>query len=124
VSKIWISFLILIGIIGGGLSYNNFLIGKTEKMLELADEAYEVCESDSLKCMEKLAEIDNQLESMGVLLCAFLDRDVINDAKDSIISARGLILVGADECRWGIDMMREKIDHIKNSAEVKWKYLL
>lgn len=122
--KLWISLILFVAIIAGGFLYNNFLINKTEKMLELADEAYELCRIDTSECEAKLKEIDDQLESMSTLLCAFLDREIINEAKDSIVSARGLLMVGEDECRWGIDLMREKIDHIKNSAEVKWKYLL
>ncbi|MBR6522998.1 MAG: DUF4363 family protein [Clostridia bacterium] len=122
--KIWISLLLFLLIIAGGILYNNYVNAKTDNMLSLADEAYEACEGDLTTCHEKLEKIDEQLESMSVIMCAFLDRDVINDAKDAIVSAKGLAGIGGEQCRWGILTMKEKIDHIKNSAQIKWKYIL
>lgn len=122
--KIWISLILLSLIMVGGILYNNYVNVKTDNMLSLADEAYEACKNDLTVCYENLDKIDDQLESMSVIMCAFLDRDVINDAKDAIVSAKGLAGIGGEQCRWGILTMKEKIDHIKNSAQIKWKYIL
>lgn len=122
--KIWISVILLLLVAGGGFLYNNYVNEKTDKMLALADEAYEACEGDITICRNNLEKIDGHLESMSVLLCAFLDRDIINEAKDALVSAKGLVAIGGKECRWGIMGMKEKIGHIKNSAQIKWKYIL
>lgn len=122
--KIWISLLLLVLIVSVGFLYNGYVNGKTDKMISLADKAYDACEYDLTVCYEQLDKIDDQLESMSVVLCAFLDRDIINEAKDAVVSAKGLAGLGSDECRWGILAMKEKIGHIKNSAQIKWKYIL
>ncbi len=122
--KIWISGALLLVIVTGGFLYNGYVNEKTDAMLSLADEAYEACEGNMAVCRDNLDKINEKIEKMSVLLCAFLDRDIINEAKDSVMSAKGLAGVGKEECRWGIITMKEKIGHIKNSAQIKWKYIL
>ncbi len=123
-NKIWIVGVLFALIIGGGFLYNNFLNDKTDHMLELSEKAYDASYESMEDCEEYLDEIDERLESISLFLCAFIDRDIINEAKDAIVSAKGLSKVGGDECRWAINMMEEKIGHIKNTAQIKLKYML
>lgn len=122
--KIWISAVLLVSVIGGGLWYNSYLGKKTDDMLKLADEAYQASMINVEKCENLLEEIDDKLESVNVLLCAFIDRDIINQVEDAIISAKGLAKMGGDACRWGIEIMKEEIGHIKHTTQIKLKYIL
>lgn len=122
-NKIWIPIIIFVMIIGGGIIYNNFVNSKTDRILELADKAYQAFVSDE-NSKEYLKEIDSELEKISGLLCAFLDRDIINEAKDAIVYSLGLAEVNDEECGTGIMMVKEKISHIKNTAQIKLKYIL
>lgn len=121
--KIWIPIVIFTMIIGGGIIYNNFVNSKTDHMIMLSDKAYEAFVSGE-NSKKYLKEINSELESISGLLCAFLDRDIINDAKDSIVCSIGLAEANDEECGTGIMMMKEKISHIKNTAQIKLKYIL
>lgn len=123
-NKIWIPILIFALIIGGGVIYSNYINSKTDRMLEVANKAYEASNTDLEECRNYLEDAEAELEGISGLLCAFVDRDIINEAKDAIVCAEALVDVGADECRCGIDMMKEKIEHIKNTALIKLKYIL
>ena len=122
--KIWISLFLLASVIGGGFWYNSYLGRKTDDMLSLEDNAYQAIRVDMEKCEGLLDEIDEKLDSVSVLLCAFIDRDIINQVEDAIISAKGLAKMGGDACRWGIEIMKEEIGHIKNTTQIKLKYIL
>ena len=123
-NKIWISAVLFLLIISGGFLYNGYVSEKTDEMIRLSEKAYEVALTDGSKCMECLDEIDDRLESISVLLCAFLDREIINDAQDAIVCAKGLADTGSENIKSGIAEMKEKISHIKNSAQIKLKYIL
>lgn len=123
-NKIWIPIVLLALIIAGGFLYNGYVSGKTDEMLELSEKAYSVALADGNKCIEYLDEIDNKLENISALLCAFLDRDIINEAEDAIVSAKGLADAGSIDAQSGIAEMKEKISHIKNSTQIKLKYIL
>ena len=122
-NKIWIPVVIFTLVIGGGFLYNSFINDKTDRMIELSDKAYDafISGEDSEKYLK---EIDRELEKIKGFLCAFLDRDIINDAEDAIVYARGLEAVENEQCGTGIMMMKEKIRHIKNTAQIKLKYIL
>ena len=123
-NKIWIPLLLFVLIISGGLWYNRYVSAKTDEMLELAEKAYELAADDGQECKRYLDEIDIKLEKISGLLCAFLDRDIINEAQDAIVSAKGLADAGSRDVKSGVAEMKEKISHIKNSAQIKLKYIL
>lgn len=122
-NKIWIPIVIFTLIIGGGFLYNSYITDETDQMLELADKAYEAFVSGE-ESGEYLKETEEKLEKISGFLCAFLDRDIINEAMDSIVYSRGLAKVNDDECGTAIMLMKEKIGHIKNTAQIKLKYIL
>ena len=123
-NKIWIPVVLLVLIVAGGFWYNGYVSGETDKMLELSEKAYDFAPADREECIRCLDEIDKRLEDISALLCAFLDRDIINEAQDAIVSARGLTDAGSIDAQSGIAEMKEKISHIKNSAQIKLKYIL
>ncbi len=123
-NKIWIPAVLFAMIIAGGFLYNGYVSEKTDEMLELSEKAYDIALSDTDECIGYLDEIDRNLENISALLCAFLDRDIINEAEDAIVSARGLADAGSRDVQSGIAEMKEKISHIKNSAQIKLKYIL
>lgn len=121
--KIWIPIVIFAVIFGAGWLYNSFLTRQADEMLRLSDVAYEAhLSGESSK--KYLKEIDNRLDKISGLLCAFLDREIINDASDAIACAIALDEAKSFDCGSGIVKMREKIRHIKNSAQIKLKYIL
>lgn len=122
-NKIWIPGVLFLLIIGGGLLYNSFLGNKADELLNLADMAYEECLSggDAVKYLDK---IDKELEKISGMLCAFLDRDIINDAEEYIVYARELAKIKSSESRGAVSILKEKIRHIKNSATIELKYIL
>lgn len=122
-NKIWIPIVIFVLIIGGGIFYNGYVLDKTDHMLNLADVAYREYISGG-DCEKHLKEIESDLEKISGLLCAFLDRDIINEAKDAIVYSKGITRDKDKEGGAGIMMMREKISHIKNTAQIKLKYIL
>lgn len=122
--KIWIPIGIFSVIIAGGLWYNSYINEKTDEMLGLTDMAYMASISDFERCENILNEIDGKLDKISGLLCAFLDRDIINEAEDAIVYAMGLADAESIDCRGGISAIKEKISHIKNSAQIKLKYIL
>lgn len=123
-NKIWFPVVIFTVIITGGILYNSYVGGRTDEMIELSEKAYEISLTDPEASIEYLNKIDAKLEKISGLLCAFLDRDIINDAKDAIIGARGFAEAGSINCPGSIAEMKEKISHIKNSTEIKLKYIL
>lgn len=123
-NKIWIPVVLFALIISGGFLYNGYVAEKTDEMLRLSEKAYATSTEESEKCLEYLDEIDKRLENISVLLCAFLDRDIINEAQDAIVSAKGLADAGSINLQSVIAEMKEKISHIKNSAQIKLKYIL
>ena len=123
-NKIWIPVALFVLIIAGGFLYNGYVSGETDEMLELSEKAYDIALADSAECIGYLDEIDRNLENISAVLCAFLDRDIINEAQDAIVSARGLADAGSRDVQSKIAEMKEKISHIKNSAQIKLKYIL
>ena len=123
-NKIWIPVVIFSIIIAGGLWYNSYVSEKTEEMLRLSEKAYEQSIKNPDECRKHLNEIDEKLEKISGLLCAFLDRDIINDAKDAIVCAKGLAEANSIDCPGKVAAVKEKISHIKNSAQIKLKYIL
>lgn len=122
-NKVWIPIVIFVLIIGGGIIYDNYVLEKTNNMLSLADDAYMEYVSGG-DCEIYLKEIERELEKISGLLCAFLDRDIINEARDAIVYSKGITRENDKEGGAGIMMMREKISHIKNTAQIKLKYIL
>ena len=121
--KIWVSVILLGLIVGGGLMYNSYLREKADKMLELAESAKTEFEKGKMGVAE-IEKIEKELDGIAGFLCAFLDRDIINEAEEAIVAARELCEVGSDESICAIEVMKEKIMHIKNSATIKFKYIL
>ncbi|MBR5587077.1 MAG: DUF4363 family protein [Clostridia bacterium] len=121
--KVWVSVIFLGLIFGGGIMYNVFLGAKADNMLNLAEEA----KSEFISSgggVENIVKIEKELEGISAFLCAFLDRDIINEAEEAIVSARELCISGSEESVCAIELMKEKIRHIKNSATIKLKYIL
>ena len=121
--KMWISLVLLGLIIGSGFLYNGFLGKKADNMLKLAEAAKEKVEAGE-NGVGELEEIDSLLDGISGFLCAFLDRDIINEAEEAIVAARELCEAGSNESVCAIEVMKEKIMHIKNSATIKLKYIL
>ena len=123
-NKIWIPVVLFFIIIAGGFWYNSYVNEKTDEMLNLSEKAYELSIKNLDECRKYLNEIDERLEKISWLLCAFLDRDIINDAEDAIVCAKGLAEAKSIDCPSGVAAMKEKISHIKNSAQIELKYIL
>lgn len=121
--KIWVSVILLGIIIGGGFGYNVYINRKTGEMLSLAEQAIEAV-GNGEKGTGYIEQIDGQLEGISGFLCAFLDRDIINEAEESIVYAREMSEAGSYETVCAIEMVKEKIMHIKNSAAIELKYIL
>lgn len=121
--KVWVSVVLLGIIFGGGIMYNVFLTEKADDMLNLAESAKEEFMSNG-DGVGKIEKIERELDRISPFLCAFLDRDIINQAEEAIVSARELCVAGSDEGVCAIEIMKEKIRHIKNSATINLKYIL
>ncbi len=122
--SVWFAIVIFIVIAISGVYYNNYLNSETDRLLELSDRAYITCgvnNEESIDCLEK---IEKGLEKMSGLLCAFLDRKIIDEAEDAVIYAREMCMIGDMSAQVEIALMREKIRHIKNTASLKIKYIL
>lgn len=122
-NKIWVSVILLGIIVAGGFGYNAYINRKTGKMLSLAEQAIEAVDKGE-RGTEYIEQIDVQLEGISGFLCAFLDRDIINEAEESIVYAREMSEAGSFETVCAIEMVKEKIMHIKNSAAIELKYIL
>ena len=122
-SKMWIYVILLCLIVVGGVLYNGFVGKKADDMLNLAEMAKEKIEMGQNGVAE-LEKIDKQLDGVSGFLCAFLDRDIINEAEESIVAAMELCEAKSNESVCAIEVMKEKIMHIKNSATIKLKYIL
>lgn len=123
-NKIWIPIILFALIISGGLLYNEYVSARADEMLELADRAYSAAKTDFEECGKIISEIEQRLDKISGLLCAFLDRDIINDAQDVIASVKGYAAAKNSGCLPEVLEMKEKISHIKNSAQIKLKYIL
>lgn len=123
-NKMWIPAVLFFVIIAGGLWYNSYVNEKTDEMLTLSERAYEQSIKNPDECRKHLNEIDEKLDKISWLLCAFLDRDIINEAEDAIVCAIGLAEANSIDCPSGVAAVKEKISHIKNSAQIELKYIL
>ncbi len=122
--SVWFAVAIFIIIAVSGVYYNNYLNSETDRLLELSDRAYSACgvnNEESIDCLEK---IEKKLEKISGVLCAFLDRKIIDEAEDAVIYAREMCMTGNMSAQVEIALMREKIRHIKNTASLKIKYIL
>ena len=122
--KIWITIIIFLFIIVGGILYNNYLIAKTDYMINMAERAYEMVIIKDDGADKYLEKIDEELDKISALLCAFLDRDIIDEAQDAVVYARETLKAKSGESACAIEMMKEKINHIKNTAKIELKYIL
>ncbi len=120
--RIWIAAVLTALIFTGSFFYTSYLDKACGEMTALVDEAYNRADSGSL---EYINRTDAALERASMIFCLFLDSKLINEVEDSIILCRELDKNrNTDRLRTELVLLREKVNHLKESEKFDLKSIL
>ncbi len=121
--KVWIAAALTAIIFIGSYFYMNYLENVCAQMTGYIDSAYShALGGDALKYIDSA---DVVLEKCTAVLCIFIDQEFINEVEDGIILCRELNKLGdTDELLRELVVLREKVNHLKQSEEFDLKRIL
>ncbi len=121
--KIFIPIVLIILIFSGSGIYVSYLERGCDEINGFIDSAY-ACESFSEA--EKYINLAGEaLEKKSLVLCIFIDQELIGDAEDGIILCRELCRLGEySQLKSELVMLKEKINHLSQSEKFDLKRIL
>ena len=120
--RIWIAAALTVLIFTGSFFYTSYLDKICGEMTAFVDKAYNNADTGAL---EYIDSADTTLEKASLIFCLFLDSKLIDEVEDSIILCRELDKIrNTDSLKAELVLLREKVNHLKESEKFDLKSIL